>query len=135
MEQFELCSHGVVIGRAGLDFAPAAKLAVGFLDAEPGYDTVRSLVQRMITLAQAVARADREPTPEEQALWAALQADYMALGLELVDEDGDVLPAAGIQIIDDRKREAEAPALLTVSLPEQAFWDARAAAGIVDPWK
>ena len=123
LEGFDVRARGTVIGRAVLHtFSAEQCVAIGHFYADAAYEAVRPVFVRGML-------AEREPDGRTRAtVDAAARARYLAerdaLGLELVTEAGDVLPADAVDVIDTSAIGGPAgePTLLVVAISDAAYW-------------
>jgi hypothetical protein len=126
VEAFELRARGTMIGRAVLHtYAADEQLALGQFFAAPAYDAVRPVFVRGL-LAEREADGRTRAAVDEAARGRYLR-ERDALGLELVTEAGDVLPADAIDLIDaSAVGGPEEGATIAVAISDAAFWSAHA---------
>jgi hypothetical protein len=123
LEGFEVRARGTLIGRAVLHtFSAEQRLALGHFYADAAYEAVRPVFVRGML-------AEREPDGRPRAaVDAAARERYLrerdALGLELVTESGDVLPADTIDVLDTSATggPADEPTVLAVGISDAAYW-------------
>lgn len=111
--------HGVTVGWSELEHAdPAAGRARGHFRPGLGYD----LVQPVFRLyAEAVPRDGERDDIKLRRYYKARDA----LGLELVDDTGAIVPTSAIHIADYAAEEGDAARELDVLIADESYWERR----------
>jgi len=111
--------HGVTVGWSDLEHTePSAGRAHGHFRPGLGYDLVQPVFR---LFAEAVPRSG----PRDEAKLRRYHKSRDALGLELFDDAGALIPTSAIHIVDYDAGDARE---LDVLIADEAYWERRGGA-------
>jgi hypothetical protein len=118
---YSLRWNGTVVGTSKLENADASMgVAFGSLDPTDAYGTLRPVFR---LYADAIRDTSAQPT--DQASLERYYRERDALGLELVDETGGVIPTSSIHVHDYSVEAPGEPLELEAHVEGKDFWQRR----------